>query len=92
MTARTLRNTALIGLVVVSFGFAVETAVMGLVLQHQGEPESSIRSLTTLSVCGLMISALACARALFVIRGVPTPPTPPVRPAQRQREKVLAAS
>ena len=91
MTARTLRNIALIGLVVVSFGFAVETAVMGLVLQHQGEPESSIRSLSTLSVCGLMVSVTACARALFVVRRVPTPPSPP-RPAQRQREKVLAAS
>ena len=91
MTARTLRNIALMGLVVVSFGFAVETAVMGMVLQQQGEPESSIRTFTTLSVCGLMISVLACARALFVVRGVHTPEPPPVRPAQRQREKVLAA-
>jgi len=90
MTARTLRNIALMGLVVVSFGFAVETAMMGLVLQHQGEPESSIRILTTLSVGGLMISVLACARALFVVRGVHSKP-PAARTTQHQREKVLAA-
>jgi len=92
MSARTARNIALLALVVVAFGFAVETAVMGLILQHQGESPESMRILTTLSVTSLMIAVFACWRALFVVRPA-TPPSmaPTHRAPAGRREKVLAA-
>ena len=92
MSARTARNIALLALVVVAFGFAVETAVMGLILQQQGEAQESIRILTTLSVTSLMTSVFACWRALFVVRlGTPPATAPTHRAPERRRDKVLAA-
>lgn len=87
MSARNARNIALVGLVVVAWVFAVETAVMGAVLQKQGEPESSVQLLMVLSVASLLVSVVACARAVAVVRFRPrVPPTPSV-PAERTAER-----
>ena len=91
MMARRARNIALFTLVAVAFGFAVETAVMGLVLEQQGAPQSTLRTLTTVSVISLMTSVLACARALFVLRLSPPRPESIQQTLERRREKVLAA-
>lgn len=77
MSARNARNVALIGLVVVAWTFAVETAFIGAVLQKRGEPQHTIQLLMVLSVCSLLVSVLACARAVVVFR------TPATQPAHR---------
>jgi len=88
MSARNARNIALVGLVVVAWVFAVETAAMGAVLQKQGESEASVRLMMILSVASLLVSVLACARAVAVVRfRAPVPPTTPTVPAQRSLER-----
>jgi len=92
MSARNARNIALVGLVVVAWVFAVETAVMGAVLQHQGEPQSSVQMLMVLSVASLLVSVVACARAVAVVRfRPPVPSATPRVPAQRSAERSDAA-
>lgn len=95
-TARRARNIALVALVIVAWGFAVETAIIGALLQGQGESQSSIRVLLLLSVGSLLISVLACGRAVMLLRsqGHDTSSLPPTiatgRRPERPREKLLA--
>jgi len=86
MSARNARNVALVGLVVVAWAFAVETAVMGAVLQKHGEPEHTIRLLMVLSVCSLLVSVLACTRAVVAFRDRETP-TPGKVPSHRSSDQ-----
>lgn len=75
----------MVGLVVVAWCFAVETAVMAATLQEHGESRHTVQLLMVLSVGSLLVSVLACARAVVVFRRPPTPVQDKL-PTQRTRE------
>lgn len=93
MWVRSARNIALVALVAVALGFSLETAVMGALLDAQGDSADVVGTFVRLSVGSLFVAIAACARAVAVVHRTPRVELPGAveGTSRRLREDALVA-